>query len=471
MSPERIYIVDDEGTIAKLLELWVRDRWGYAVEVFSNGTDFLNRFSETPDLVLLDLMLPDISGEDLLKEIKRRTPELPVIILSAQAKIEVALETLKLGAADYFSKPVDFPKLEIAIKNALRLASLTREVQRLRENVENRVHFDNIIAQSGEMQEVFKLVNKVKNSDICVLVLGESGTGKELIARAIHFNSDRAKAPFVVVNCASIPHDLLESELFGHEKGSFTGAVQRRIGKFEQAMGGTIFLDEIGELDLSLQAKILRVIQEKTFTRVGGNETITTNARLISATNRDLWEEVKQSRFREDLYYRLSTFPIMLPPLRQRKSDILLLADHFLKRFGKEQGKPNLRFSRKALDLIYRYPWPGNTRELENAIQRAVVLVDGDSLTEQELPVTVLSYASSEEGVGGQSLFSERGTREKSLPGLQEGGSILPLEKIKEEAIRRALKATGGNIAEAAKKLELGRATLYRLAEKYKIKI
>ena len=459
MATERIYIVDDEKTILKLLELWVGQRWGYTVETFSEGRSFLDRFSELPDLVMLDLMLPDISGVDLLKEIKQRAPEIPVIILSAQARIEVAIETLKLGAADYFSKPVDFPKLEVAIKNALRLASLTREVERLRENVETRVHFDNIISQSGEMQEVFKLVNRVKNSDICVLILGESGTGKELIARAIHYNSDRTKGPFVVVNCASIPRDLLESELFGHEKGSFTGAIQRRIGKFEQAIGGTVFLDEIGEMDLSLQAKILRVIQEKTFTRVGGNETITTNARLISATNRDLREEVKQRNFREDLYFRLSTFPIMLPPLRQRKSDILLLAEHFLAQFGKEQGKSKLRLSRKALDLLYRYPWPGNIRELENAIQRGVVLTDGEVLTEQELPVAIQSFAAGELDSKGRSLFSE------------SPSGIAPLEKLKEDAIRQALKVTEGNIAEAAKKLEIGRATLYRLAEKYKIKI
>jgi transcriptional regulator with GAF, ATPase, and Fis domain len=347
----------------------------------------------------------------------------------------------------------------VAIKNALRLASLTREVERLRENVENRVHFDNIVAQSGEMQEVFKLVNKVKNSDIPVLILGESGTGKELIARAIHFNSDRSKGPFVVVNCASIPHDLLESELFGHEKGAFTGAIQRRIGKFEQAIGGTIFLDEIGEMDFSLQANILRVIQQKTFTRVGGNETITTDARLISATNRDLGVAVKERNFREDLYFRLSTFPIMLPPLRQRRSDILLLAEHFLSVFGKEQGKPKLRFGRKALDLLYRYPWPGNIRELENAIQRGVVLAEGDTLTEQEMPVAVQSFAAGEVDTKGRSLFAENET------------IVLPFEKIKEEAIRHALKITDGNVAEAAKKLEIGRATLYRLAEKYKIKM
>ncbi len=460
MAKERIYIVDDEKTIAKLLELWVGERWGYTVETFAEGRSFLERFtSEPPDLALLDLMLPDISGVDLLKEVKQRRPDIPVIVLSAQAKIEVAIETLKLGAVDYFSKPVEFPKLEIAIKTALRLASLTREVERLRENVESRVHFDNIIAQSGEMHEVFKLVNKVKNSDLCVLILGESGTGKELIARAMHFNSERAKGPFVVVNCASIPHDLLESELFGHEKGAFTGAIQRRVGKFEQAMNGTIFLDEIGEMDHSLQAKILRVIQEKTFTRVGGNETITTNARLISATNRDLREEVKLRNFREDLYFRLSTFPIVLPPLRQRKSDILLLAEHFLKQFGEEHNKPTLRFSRKALDLLYRYPWPGNIRELENAIQRGVVLTDGEMLTEHELPVAIQSFAEGEEGTRSASLFLD----------VQAG--VIPLERLKEEAIRQALRVTDGNVAEAAKKLEIGRATLYRLAEKYEIKL
>jgi DNA-binding NtrC family response regulator len=433
---ERIYIVDDEPTIARLLELWVGQRWGYSVEVFQTGKTFLDRFVEPPDLVLLDLMLPDINGIDILKEINARNPDVPVIILSAQESIEVALETLKLGATDYFSKP----------KN-------------LHENVLTRLHFDNIISQSGEMQDVFKLVDKVTHIDIPVLILGESGTGKELIARAIHYNSNRRSGPFIVVNSASIPHDLLESELFGHERGAFTGAIQRRIGKFEQAAGGTIFLDEIGELDQSLQAKILRVIQEKQFDRVGGSETLNTDARLIFATHRDLWEEVKQKAFREDLYYRISAFPIMLPPLRQRKSDILLLADYFLKKFGEELGKPNIQFSRKALDLLYNYPWPGNVRELENVIQRGLVLTDKQTLTERELPVFIQSYGSAESGVKQESIFVE------------SQGTIIPFEKIKENTIRNALKITNGNIAEAAQKLKIGRATLYRLVEKYKIQV
>jgi len=460
MAGERIHIVDDEPVIAKLLEYRITHDWGYAAEVFSEGASFLERLSDPPDLVLLDLMLPDMSGVDVLKNIKQQMPDLPVIVLSAQAKIEVALETLKIGAADYFSKPVDFPKLEIAIKNALRIGTLTREVQRLRESAEERVHFDNILAQSGEMQEVFRLVRKVKDSDICVLILGESGTGKELIARAIHYNSNRRNGPIVVVNCASIPHDLLESELFGHERGAFTGAAQRRIGKFELAQGGTIFLDEIGELDLSLQAKILRVIQEKQFNRVGGNETITTDARLISATNRDLREEVQAKRFREDLYYRLSTFPILLPPLRQRRTDILLLAENFLKKFGTELGKPGLKFSRKAMDLMYTYPWPGNVRELENAIQRGVVLTDSEVFSERELPIAIQSYTSNAPAIASTgSIFQE--DREE----------VIPLEQLKEQAIRQALRITKGNIVDAARRLGMSRATLYRLLQKYGIEL
>ncbi len=458
MPGERIAIVDDEPVVAKLLEYRIGHEWGYSVEVFAQAVPFLDRLTDPPDLVLLDLMLPDMNGVDVLKAVKQQWPDLPVIVLSAQAKIEVALETLKVGAADYFSKPVDFPKLEIAIKNALRIGALTREVQRLRENDRETIHFESMLSQSGEMQEVFRLVRKVKDSEIPVLVLGESGTGKELIARAIHSNSRRSQGPFVAVNCASIPHDLLESELFGHERGAFTGAAQRRIGKFELAGGGTIFLDEIGEMDPSLQAKILRVIQEKQFTRVGGNDVITSDARVISATNRDLREEVRQKRFREDLYYRLSTFPILLPPLRSRRSDILLLAEHFLRRFGSDHGKPDLRFSRKALDLLYAYPWPGNVRELENVIQRGVVLAEGNTFSEADLPVTIQSCAPTDPG-------------RAVLPALfqEQQGEIIPLERLREEAIRHALQVTGGNIVEAARRLGTSRATLYRSARRFGI--
>jgi DNA-binding NtrC family response regulator len=457
VAEKLIYIVEDESSIATILELTVTRKWGYHARIFQNGESCLQNLEPPPDLILLDIMMPGIGGVEALKEIKRRYPDLPVIMLSAQGRIEVALETIKLGAVDYFTKPVDFIKLEIAVRNNLHLADLTIEVQQLRESIKQSVHYENIISASGEMQEIFTLMNKVKDSDICVLVLGESGTGKELIARAIHYNGNRKDGPFVVVNCASIPRDLLESEFFGHEKGSFTGAFQRRIGKFEQSNGGTIFLDEIGDLDIALQAKILRVIQSKQFERVGGNETLTTDTRLISATNRDLSEMVRQKLFREDLYFRLAMFPILVPPLRQRRSDILLLAEHFLRRFMGDHHKTGLSFSRKALKLLYDYPWPGNVRELEHAIQRSVVMVDGTLITERELPLSIQTFAA-------QSTPSETAT---SL--FTEGKTIVPIEQIKEAAIRHALKVTNGNIVEASEKLNIGRATLYRLMKKYRI--
>ncbi len=457
MARERlIYVVDDEETIARLLEHWVTKKWGYQSRAFTSGEACLENLNAGPDVVLLDIMLPGIGGVDTLKEIKQRYPELPVIMLSAQGKIDVAIETLKLGATDYFSKPVDFAKLEVSVKNAIQTHDLSREVSRLREAVEKPVHFENILTDNGAMQEVFKLVQKVKDNDICVLVLGESGTGKELIARAIHYNGIRKDEPFVVVNCASIPRELLESELFGHEKGSFTGAHQRRIGKFEQANGGTLFLDEIGDLDLSLQSKLLRVIQSKQFERVGGNETLTAEVRLVSATNRDLVKAVAQKEFREDLYFRLATFPILLPPLRERRSDILLLAEHFLRKFSEEVSKPNLGFSKKALKLLYDYPWPGNVRELENAIQRAILMTDGNTITEKDLPLAVVTFGSGDENNSGSPLSV----------GVE---TIKPLEKIKEESIRQALKITEGNIVEAARRLKIGRATMYRLMKKFKI--
>ncbi|MBI3585635.1 MAG: sigma-54-dependent Fis family transcriptional regulator [Ignavibacteriales bacterium] len=457
MADKLIYIVDDEDTIARLLEHWVTKRWGYQSRTFINGESCLEALDDNPDLILLDIMLPGIGGVEILKEIKKRFPDLPVIMLSAQGKIEIAIETLKLGATDYFSKPVDFAKLEITVKNALQTHDLAREVSRLRDSMEKAVHFDNIISDNGTMQEVFKLVNKVKDNDICVLVLGESGTGKELIARAVHFNGIRKNNPFVVVNCASIPKDLLESELFGHEKGSFTGAHQRRIGKFEQADGGTLFLDEIGDLDLSLQAKLLRVIQSKQFERVGGNETFTSDVRLISATNRDLVKAIGLKEFREDLYFRLATFPIMLPPLRDRRSDILLLAESFLKKFSAEISKQDMKFSKRAFKMLYDYPWPGNIRELENAIQRATLMAEGTMITEKDLPLAVQAFGSKEDQSSSSSpLFA--GTE-----------IIKPMEKLKEEALRHSLKVTNGNIVEAASKLKVGRATFYRLMKKYKM--
>lgn len=450
-----VYIVDDEQAISKLLSYWLKDKWGYDIEVFASGEEVLRKIFQKPDLVLLDIMLPGMDGMEVLKRIKQVDENLPVIMLSAQGKIEIALEALKFGAYDYFPKPIDLQKLEPAIKNAIKGYDLTKEIDNLRENIKKEYSFSNIVSADSRMQEVFKLVTKVLNNDITVLIYGESGTGKELIARAIHYNGNRKNAPFVVVNCASIPRELLESELFGHEKGSFTGAHQRKLGKFEVANGGTIFLDEVGELEMLLQAKLLRVIQEKAFDRVGGTELIKTDVRIISATNRDLKEAVDKKEFREDLFYRLNSFPIFIPPLRHRKGDILVLAQHFLESLSKKLGKNVKGFSKKALKLIYDYPWPGNIREMENTIERCMIIAEKDVIDVDDLPTHLKTSDSVIVSDFTGNIFND--------------DTIIPFEKIKEEAIRHALKVTKGNIVEAAKKLHLGRATIYRLMDRYNI--
>ena len=450
-----VFIVDDEQSIAKLLSFWVKDKWGYEVEIFPNSEAMLKKLSSKPDIILLDIMLPGLDGIESLKRIKQIDEHLPVIMLSAQGRIDVAVDSIKYGAYDYFPKPIDQQKLELSLKNAIRNYDLVKEIQNLKENVKKEYSFDNIISADGKMQDVFKLVSKVLDNDITVLIYGESGTGKELIARAIHYNGRRKDKPFVVVNCASIPRELLESELFGHEKGSFTGAHQRKLGKFELAKDGTIFLDEVGELEMLLQAKLLRVIQQKEFERVGGNELIRTNVRIISATNRELKQAVEQKQFREDLFYRLNSFPISIPPIRQRRSDILVLTEYFLEEFNKKLQRNVKGFSKKALKLIYEYDWPGNVREMENTIERCMIISEKDNLDVDDLPQHIRAADTSVSADQQSIMFTD--------------DNIVPFEKIKEKSIRHALKVTGGNIVEAARKLQLGRATIYRLMEKYGI--
>lgn len=460
MEKKLIFLIDDEFNFTRLMEHWIKDRWNYRLKIFNSTSEYLQYQDEEPDLILLDIMLPgEMNGFELLKLIKTQNPDLPVIMLSAQGNVDLAVETIKVGAFDYFSKPVDLTKLEISIKNAIKNYDLQKKIKSLLEEREKIYQFDNIIAIDDKMQEVFKLMKKVLNTNVNVLIYGESGTGKELIARAIHANSDRKDKPFVVVNCASIPKDLLESELFGHEKGSFTGAFQRKIGKFELADGGTIFLDEIGELELSLQAKLLRVIQDKTFERVGGNEPITTTARIISATNRDLKRAVDEKLFREDLYYRLSTFPILVPPLRERKGDIVVLAEHFVRKFAEEAKVPVPAITKEVIEIFLRYPWPGNVRELENVLQRAVLICDENKIQVKDLPISLQAYI--------PEIIVESDLQKFS----DETHEIIPLEKIKENALRHALKVTKGNIQEAARRLKIGRATIYRMIKEYKIKV
>jgi DNA-binding NtrC family response regulator len=439
-----------------MLTHWTKNQWNYNVKTFTSGSEGLNALSEIPDLILLDIMLPDINGNEVLARIKQKHPHMPVIMLSAQGSVEVALESIRLGAFDYFPKPIDKNRLEPAIRNAIKNFDLERELENLKENLQREYSFDNIISADKKMQNAFKMITKVLDNDITVLIEGESGTGKELVARAIHYNGKRKSAPFVVVNCASIPRELLESELFGHEKGAFTGAHVRKIGKFELAKGGSIFLDEIGEMEMSLQAKILRVIQQKEFDRVGGNEVIKTDVRIISATNRDLKLAVDNKQFREDLYYRLCSFPIHIPPLRDRKGDIVVLINHFVKYFNEKLGKSIKGVTKAALKNMYDYDWPGNIRELENTLERCLILTDKEYVDIDVLPSSIVANSgSSNIGLNGV-LFGD-------------DSPIIPFEKLKEEAIRHALKTTDRNIVEAARKLRIGRATLYRLMEKYKI--
>jgi two-component system response regulator AtoC len=453
-----IFIVDDEPSIRKLLTHWVKNQWGYEVVTFEKGLDMMKELDQNPALILLDIMLPDSNGVELLSEIKSYNPNLPVIMLSAQGSIEVALESLRLGAFDYFPKPIDSNRIEPAIKNAIRSYDLHKRVEELEDNIQNEYSFDNIISNDPRMQTVFKLVSKILNNDITVLINGESGTGKELVARAIHYNGKRKDKPFVVVNCASIPRELLESELFGHEKGSFTGAHQRKLGKFEAANAGTLFLDEIGEMEMALQAKILRVIQEKEFERVGGNETLKVDVRILSATNRDLKEMVENNEFREDLYYRLSSFPIVVPSLRNRRGDIVVLINHFIEKFNKKIGTKIKGLSKKAMKHVYDYDWPGNIRELENTIERCIILTDTDEIDLDVLPEAILSPNINKQIDKNGAMFTE------SSP-------IIPIEKLKEEAIKHALDRTNGNVVEAARKLNIGRATMYRLMEKYSLDV
>lgn len=453
-----IFIVDDEPSIRKLLTHWVQHQWGYNVVTFENGLDMLSELSQNPTLVLLDIMLPDSNGVELIPKIKEYNQNIPIIMLSAQGSIEVALESIRRGAFDYFPKPIDSNRLEPAIKNAISNYELHKRVEELEENIQHEYSFNNIISSDPRMHTVFKLVSKVLNNDITILITGESGTGKELVANAIHFNGKRKEKPFIIVNCASIPRELLESELFGHEKGSFTGAHQRKLGKFEVADGGTIFLDEIGEMEMSLQSKILRVIQQKEFERVGGNDTLRVDVRILSATNRDLKEMVENNEFREDLYYRLSSFPILVPSLRKRRGDIVVLVNHFIEKFNKKIGTNIKGVTKKALKYFYDYNWPGNIRELENTIERCIILTESNEIDIDVLPDPIVSQDTTLQMDKDGTMFAEH-------------SPIIPFEKLKEEAIKHALARTEGNIVEAAKKLNIGRATMYRLMKKCKLDV
>jgi DNA-binding NtrC family response regulator len=443
-----VWVVDDDPAIRELLSVIVTAA-GHDVTTFAGGAEVLACSDPPPSAVLLDLMMPEVDGVAVITELKRRHPNLPVIILTAVNEVGRAVELTKLGAYDYLVKPIDQERLRTTLDRALSHASLTDEVVRLKSELGERYGLESIVGSSAAMRRVYDQIRKVLQSDITVFVSGESGTGKELVARAIHHGSLRSDEPFIDVNCAAIPEGLQESELFGHEKGAFTGAHAGHPGKFEQAAGGTIFLDEVGEMSPSAQARLLRVLQERCLQRVGGTKTIELDVRVISASNRDLESMVADGSFRQDLYYRLVVFPIELPALRARREDIPLLVDHFIVKHSRDAGNPVSGVTPAALEALQAYDWPGNVRELENIVHRSLLLTEGPELELDDLPPL---------------LGTPPGETD------DEGAPIsvaLSLEELEKKAIVRALESHGGNLSDVARQLGIGRSTLYRKLEQY----
>jgi DNA-binding NtrC family response regulator len=444
MEKDRILVVDDEANARTALAELLRDE-GYAVETAGDGFKAMGKIAEfDPDIVLTDLKMPGMDGLELLRKLRAEDEERVVVVMTAFGAVESAVSAMKEGAADYLAKPINVTELTLVLKRELERLRLRREAGLLRARLAERYSFQNIIGSAPVMQEIFKTVSQVASSRASVLITGESGTGKELIAAAIHERSPRAKGPFVKLHCAALAETLLESELFGHERGSFTGAAGRREGRFSQANGGTLFLDEIGEISPAVQVKLLRFLQEHEFERVGGNETVKVDVRVIAATNRDLKAEVAAGRFREDLFYRLNVINMEMPALRDRPSDVPLLAMHFLRKYAAENGKTITSFADSALARLAGYRWPGNVRELENVVERAVVLCNGESITPAELPPHL--------------------TPPTSAAGIQIPGSTL--EDIERYAITRALEVAGGSTSKAAEMLGISvRKIQYKLHE------
>jgi DNA-binding NtrC family response regulator len=444
VEPATILIVDDEpAACAALSAILTAD--GHLVRIAGEAGAALEQVEQSPpDLVLTDLHMPGMSGLELLRELKRRSVPAPVILMTASSATETAVTAMKEGAADYLTKPLNMDELSIVVARALEATRLQKEAAALKNQVQDLARFDNIIGSSPEIQAVFQKVTQVAPSRATVLLTGETGTGKELVAAAIHYRSPRAAAPFVRVHCGALADSLLESELFGHERGSFTGAARQRQGRFEQANGGTLMLDEVGEISAATQVKLLRVLQEREFERVGGNETIRVDVRVIAATHRDLKQMVAAGAFREDLFYRLNVINLRLPGLRERVSDIPILLRHFLDRFAAADEKPHLEVTDAALQLLTRYPWPGNVRELENVIQGAVVLANEGLIEPHHLPPEIARFTEQEPG----------------LPVIP-GASILDFERY---AILKTLEATGGSTSKTARLLGISvRKIQYRL--------
>lgn len=451
MVPKRILIIDDEESFRNVLTMILKKE-GYEVEGAANGEEGLKKASQDPyDHILCDIRMPGMDGMEVLQEVVKSGVEAPIIMMSAFGTVDTAIEAMKLGAYDYISKPFKPDEIILTLKKAEERERLRKENELLRKEVKKEFSFENIVSKNEKMIKIFEVIKKVAPYKSTVLITGESGTGKELIARAIHYNSDRSKRLFVPVNCGAIPENLLESELFGHVKGAFTDAIRAKKGLFEEADGGTIFLDEIGELSPQLQVKLLRVLQDGEIRRVGESKSIQIDVRVIAATIKDLVKEVNEGRFREDLFYRLNVLHIHLPPLRERKEDIPLLIEHFIKKYNQTLNKEIRGISQRALELLMNHKWSGNIRELENTIERAMVLADGEYIELENLPVEI-QYPREELLV---------------LPLDDDEYSIKKASRLLEIAlIKKALKKTKGNHSQSARLLEIShRALLYKIKD------
>lgn len=446
MQQGTILIIDDEPKMCKVLQFALEPE-GYSVRTAENAEQGVAQFNDEPsDLVITDLKMPGRDGLFVLREVKKQRPQSEVILMTAYATAQTAVQAMKEGAYDYVIKPFEMDELKLKVRHVMEKRALAAENVQLKQELKNRYSLENMIGRSGAMQEVYKMVQRVAPTEATVLIRGESGTGKELVAQAIHHLSPRGAEPLVAVNCSALPENLLESELFGHEKGAFTGADKLKVGRFELAGNGTIFLDEIGEIAPATQVKLLRVLQSRQIERLGGTQTIEIKARTIAATNRNLEEALKDGGFREDLYYRINVFPIYLPPLRERREDIPDLVAHFLKKLG----RPEDAIDGDALERLMAYPWPGNVRELENVIERAAIMAGDGIIAVEALPPHVLAARSA-----------------TSTPPPQETpDEVIPLEEAEKRLIKKALARAGGNKSKAAQLLGITRRRLYSMMDR-----
>jgi len=451
MIPRKILVVDDEENFRHILSVILKKE-RYEVETASNGEEALQRISNsTFDQVLCDIRMPGMDGLDFLKEVRKTEADANVIMMSAYGTLDTAVEAMKLGAYDYISKPFKPDEIILTLKKAEERERLRKENEHLRKEVRREYSFDNIVSKNEKMQGIFDMIQKVAPYKSTILITGESGTGKEVVARALHYHSDRSQSLFMPVNCGAIPENLLESELFGHSKGAFTDAIRTKKGLFEEADGGTLFLDEIGELPPQLQVKLLRVLQDGEIRRVGEAKAIQIDVRIVAATVKDLVKEVNEGRFRDDLFYRLNVVPVHIPPLRDRKEDIPLLVTHFMKKHSQSLGKNIAGINPKALEVLINYKWYGNVRELENTIERAIVLADGENIELENLPHDIQNF---QERIEVTTLSEEEYSIKRASKALET------------TLIRRALKKTKGNHTHAARLLEIShRALLYKIKE------